>query len=159
MRRRCVLAGLALVLTQRPLLGVAQVPSSIAGEWVGSYACAQGWTGLHLTIKAKADGNLAAIFSFGALPSNPGVPSGRFQMNGTFDPKLEHLVLSPAEWISQPAGYMTVGLDGTLDCSATRLKGTVTNGFLCSTFTLSRASGSPDKAAPCTANPADISLR
>jgi hypothetical protein len=156
---RRVLIGLALIVSQIPSPSIAQVTSPILGEWVGSYSCIQGWTGLHLNIKAGSSGNLTATFSFGALPSNPRVPSGTFMMDGTFDSLLRHLTLRPTGWISQPEGFTAVGLDGTLDCPATHLQGTVTGGTFCSTFSLSRASTLPKKLGPCGAKPALVSSR
>ncbi len=113
------------------------------GEWHGSYTCAQGETALHLAIKQAVAGGLSAVFSFSSLPSNPGVPKGSFEMAGTFDRSTGHLKLSPATWLTHPPGFVTVGLDGKLECSGSRLAGKVTGGFACRSFALDRDGSQP----------------
>ena len=52
------------------------------GAWKGAYGCAQGVTGLTLTIEPEVDGVVSATYEFYAVPENPGVPNGSFRMNG-----------------------------------------------------------------------------
>jgi hypothetical protein len=76
------------------------------GAWKGAYGCAQGVTGLTLTIEHAADGQVAATYEFYAAPENPGVPSGSFRMTGTY--QGGRLELHGSEWIEQPSGYLMV---------------------------------------------------
>ena len=76
------------------------------GAWKGAYGCAQGVTGLTLTIEPAADGQVSATYEFYAAPENPGVPSGSFRMTGTYDGGK--LSLQGSEWIEQPPGYLMV---------------------------------------------------
>jgi hypothetical protein len=76
------------------------------GAWKGAYGCAQGVTGLTLTIDAAGDGQVGATYEFYAVPENPGVPSGSFRMTGTYDGGK--LALQGSEWIEQPPGYLMV---------------------------------------------------
>jgi hypothetical protein len=110
-------------------------PSALTGTWTGSYACAQGETGLRLVIQAAPGGTVTATFNFFALPSNPGVPSGSFTMTGTYS--SAGVNLKHDRWISQPPGYEMVDLSADLPSQGgTVLSGTVTT---CSTtFTLTR---------------------
>jgi hypothetical protein len=76
------------------------------GAWKGAYGCAQGVTGLTLTIEDAADGQVSATYEFYAAPENPDVPDGSFRMTGTYDEGK--LVLQGSEWIEQPPGYLMV---------------------------------------------------
>lgn len=89
----------------------ALVVGSAVGVWRGSYTCAQGLTGLTLTLRAGASsGALEGSFSFYALPQNPNVPSGEYLMRGT--QTGSHVQLSGEQWITRPESYMMVGLTG-----------------------------------------------
>jgi hypothetical protein len=103
----------------------------------GRYLCEQGETGLRLTINANADGKLTATFSFFAVPSNPGVPSGDFTMTGSFTASGENFTMG--HWIHQPTGYEMVNLSAGPPTNG----GTVLNGNVsyvgCSTFSVKKA--------------------
>jgi hypothetical protein len=110
----------------------------LTGTWVGSNTCSQGLTGLRLDVQAAPGGSATATFSFYALPSNPGVPSGEFAMNGTYS--ASGMKLSPGQWINQPAGYETAGLDARpLTGNGKTLSGIITDSA-CTTFTAGKAS-------------------
>ena len=118
-RRTVMLGGAALALTLA--CGTAAQPTkpgpaapgpavNMTGRWLGGYVCGQGPTGLMLDITQEGQG-LAAVFSFGPTPGNPGVPRGAFRMTGRVaaDGSLR---LHPAGWIRQPEGYEPVSLSG-----------------------------------------------
>lgn len=118
------------------------------GVWEGRYGCAQGLTGLRMTIEPERDGVVEALFEFYALPENPDVPSGSFRMEGTYDEARE-VSLHGVEWVEQPAGYVMVDLlfIAELGVDPERLYGAVSDDDdSCSVFTLSRPdqSGSQD---------------
>ena len=122
----------------------AEEMPSIDGIWTGRYVCAQGPTGATLTIKTVPPwpgmqvylhrlliGWLAnpetrppqeqvkrleieAQFRFYALPENSRVPSGAFELTGTYDPKLGVLNLYPSQWIEHPKGYDWAGIKAVL---------------------------------------------
>jgi len=103
----------------------APTPTSLTGTWTGSYACAQGKTGLRLAMQAAPDGTLTAVFNFYAVPDNPGVPSGSFTMTGTYS--AVGVDLTHSHWISQPPGYLMVDLTaGPPSEGGTLLSGNVT---------------------------------
>ena len=52
------------------------------GEWTGKYVCGQGVTGARLIL--SEDGS-RGVFHFYALPENPGVPEGCYQVTGIFN--------------------------------------------------------------------------
>ena len=112
---------------------VAIPPPSFAGTWLGSYTCAQGLTGLTLTIASTATGALSATFSFYSLPGNPSVPAGSFAMKGQAG--RDSLSLTQDHWLQQPPRYAMVDLVGTLQ--GTTLSGIIFGGG-CSTFTVER---------------------
>ncbi len=85
---------------------------TLDGDWKGTYTCSQGETGLTLSISARGN-KLTATFSFYPVPSNPGVPTGSYKMEGTI--KGNKIDLSGTEWINQPSGYSMIDVIGTLD--------------------------------------------
>jgi hypothetical protein len=145
--QKAIIAGaLAAVVVIGGVIGAAltlghhqeTLQDELTGTWVGSYTCSQGLTGMRLDIQAARNGSATATFSFYALPSNPGVPSGEFTMNGTYS--ASGMKLSPGNWIHQPPGYITAGLDaGPLTSNGKTLSGTVTDSA-CTTFSAGKAS-------------------
>ncbi len=106
-------------------------------EWSGSYVCNQGLTNLTLTITRQGSADLTAVFAFSEHPDNPGVPSGSFNMVGTFDPNGDVVELDATDWIRQPQGWGTVDLEGVLDPTQSHIEGEVLfNG--CSSFSVSK---------------------
>jgi hypothetical protein len=110
-----------------------------AGLWRGTYVCSQGVTGLNLTIRRVDDKNLTAVFSFFAVPENPGVPSGEFEMTGQVEAS-GHLLLYPTEWTRETPGYVSVGLDGAQVPGSGVYRGQVDGGG-CGRFLLRRDPG------------------
>jgi hypothetical protein len=49
-----------------------QQPPKMAGNWSGTYTCAQGLTGLRLAIFQTTASRVTAIFKFSADSTNPG---------------------------------------------------------------------------------------
>jgi len=83
-------------------------------KWQGTYTCAQGLTGVNLTIDEKCSGDtcaLTAVFEFGEVKENPGVPHGSFRMVG--ESKGLQVTLRPDKWIEQPTGWIMVGVTAT----------------------------------------------
>src|SRR5580700_31381 len=87
-------------------------PDDWSGTWRGVYDCAQGITGLDLTITPLGPRSVTAVFSFHAIPQNPQLPSGEFVMTGQLGPSRGHLLLRAGSWTVQPLLYVTVDLDG-----------------------------------------------
>lgn len=107
----------------------------VTGDWAGKYVCAQGVTTLTLTIsKAKATGDVTAVFRFGPLPENPDVPNGEYRMQGKYDPVARRITLSGDHWINQPNGYVMVGLDGVMSSTGQKIAGHVPDLFSCTDF-------------------------
>lgn len=107
----------------------------VTGDWAGKYICAQGVTALTLTIsKANTPGDVTAVFRFGPLPENLDVPKGEYQMRGRYDPVARRITLSGDHWISQPNGYVMVGLDGVMSSTGQKIAGHVPDLFTCTDF-------------------------
>ena len=109
--------------------------SSLTGRWHGEYVCAQGLTRLTLDIDAEDPFNIDAIFRFREHEDNPGVPSGSFAMEGSFDAATGALDLDATDWINQPTNFLTVDLSGLLSSREERISGEVSNAA-CSTFSV-----------------------
>lgn len=116
---------------------------TVLGQWVGTYTCAQGLTGLTLTIAEATPTRARALFHFYADPRNPRVPTGCFTMDGGYDPVDGRLRLGGQDWLLRPGGYQVVSFDGTVDAEGRRFAGIVTGKRAplrgCTTFHLARA--------------------
>lgn len=123
----------------------AQAAMTETEVWRGAYQCAQGMTGVTLTLLVAPGGNAQGLFEFYPLTSNPAVPQGCFEMSGVMDSR-SHLTLAPGPWRRQPPGYVTVGLTGQ-EIDAHRLVGTV-QGPGCAGFELVRQTV-PDAPSAC----------
>jgi len=126
-------------------------PAQAADTWEGTYDCAQGRTGLTLTIEPDGPG-VSALFHFYADPSHPEVPEGCFAMSGQVDQRGGRVDLAAGRWLLQPFFYVTVDLSGTINPDGTQLAGRV-SGPGCSAFVLRRV------AAPTRTVPAACALR
>jgi hypothetical protein len=117
------------------MLSQASAASTQTEVWRGAYHCAQGLTGMTLSLLVQPGGETIGLFEFYPVSANPAVPKGCFEMSGTMD-QGHHLTLSPGAWRRQPLGFVAVGLTGQ-EVGADRLVGTI-RGPGCSTFALTR---------------------
>lgn len=145
MRRTAALAA-ALFLTVCP--AGAEDQRTVLGEWVGTYVCAQGLTGLTLTIAEATPTSARALFHFYADPRNPRVPAGCFTMSGAYEPETGRLQLKGEDWLRRPGGYVVVGFDGEVDAEGKNFTGAVTLRS-CGTFELARAPSPAPETAQC----------
>jgi outer membrane protein OmpA-like peptidoglycan-associated protein len=138
--------------------GASLEPSSadtrtVLGEWVGTYTCGQGLTGLTLTIAEATPTSARALFHFYADPSNPRVPTGCFTMDGSYDPADDQLRLTGQEWLLRPVGYQLVSFDGIVDAQGKRFDGIVTGQRAplrgCTTFQLARTASPAPPSERC----------
>jgi hypothetical protein len=112
----------------------------ILAEYAGYYVCLQGETSLKLQILDQADPSAPnVIFRFGPTESNPAVPSGAFLLNGIVDPNGGELNLTPVSWVSQPSGFIMVGLVGSSTDGGQTYSGRVVSGVGCSDFIVHRS--------------------
>ncbi len=137
--------GFAAVLTGAAAATPAAAAMTETEVWRGAYQCAQGMTGVTLTLLLLPGGKAQGLFEFYPLDANPGVPKGCFEMSGVMDSR-RHLTLAPGPWRRQPPGYVTVGLTGQ-EIDAYRLVGTV-EGPGCAGFALVRQT-TPDAPSAC----------
>lgn len=125
----------------------AAANQGITAVWQGRYFCRQGWTGLDLIIHADAEGRLAARFKSYALPENPAISTGEFNMVGRLDGRGDRFRLYPTNWIVQPPGYTTVSLQGKLEASGQSIAGRILSQG-CGDFSLVRTNAKvPDAVA------------
>jgi hypothetical protein len=75
-----------------------------AGNWAGTYTCAQGVTSLDLSIFSAGRDRVAAVFHFGSAQPHSAVPEGCFLMRGTFTATTGAVALAPVAWLLQPPG-------------------------------------------------------
>jgi hypothetical protein len=82
--------------------------SEFAGTWEGTYVCAQGETGLKLTIEEPSGETAAARFDFFPL-SGSSAPSGSYLMTLGYTGGGQ-LKFTQDKWVEQPPGYSMVDL-------------------------------------------------
>src|ERR1700681_4975149 len=85
---------------------------SAGGEWTGKYVCRQGVTGARLIL--SEDGS-RGVFHFFALPENPRVPAGCYQVTGIFNSETGALAIVPGTWYLKPRNYVSAAFSGTVD--------------------------------------------
>ncbi len=80
-----------------------------------------------------------AIFSFYAVTRNPKLPSGSYEMGGSFNRKTGELKLGGVSWINQPSAYEMIPLKGKINVDEMKLVGKIE--FTgCKQFTLIKTS-------------------
>jgi Protein of unknown function (DUF3592) len=89
----------------------AQPAEADARTWRGFYSCAQGDTGLEVTLRRLGQGRLEGTLSFFPLPANPGVPRGCYRVTGQAD-ATGGIEIRGGPWVRQPPGYYAVDLTG-----------------------------------------------
>jgi|GEM_PF-2208590 len=123
-----------------PTLTTQTSREALLGTWTGVYDCAQGETGLRLTIeRGPGPADIRAVFAFSPTEDNPDVPRGSFSMTGTVADGL--LQLHATTWIRQPRGFVTVDLRAPVtEVDPSRIAGEIVDGPGCSTFIVERSS-------------------
>ena len=146
--KRLMLAGL---LGATMAGGAAAQDSPLTGYWRGTYDCAQGLTGLNLTVRQFFGDSVEAVFHFYAVPQNPGVPTGCFKMSGRLDPATGEFFLESDEsrWLVQPPNYVVVNFRGMLSRDGRAMRGQV-DGPGCTRFALQRLERPPLAPEACT---------
>jgi hypothetical protein len=145
---RIVLAGMLSVA----VAGSAAAQNiELTGYWRGTYDCAQGLTGVNLTIRQGMGAAVEAVFHFYAVPQNPGVPTGCFRMQGHLDPGTREFSLTSddGQWIVRPYGYIVVNFLGRLGADGRSMQGFV-EGPGCTQFDLQRLDRPPRAPAACS---------
>jgi len=94
----------------------AQNAKSLTGEWYGSYYCAQGETGLNLTVKGRSNGKIKGTFTFFPIVTNQNAKPGKFSFTGKIT-KDGIITLTQNEWLKRPGNYIMVDLEGKLSGS------------------------------------------
>ncbi|WP_303799679.1 hypothetical protein [Ruminococcus flavefaciens] len=112
----------------------------LVNTYSGTYVATQGLTALDLSVfGTDDDGDIQALFSFHEDPSNPGVPTGSYLMEGTVkesDKKdIIEVVFTGSEWEKHPETYHIIDFTAYFDVK----KGTVTGDSY--EFDLKKSSG------------------
>lgn len=146
--RRVVLAGILSAMAAGSAAGQS---IELTGYWRGTYDCAQGLTGINLTIRQGFGSAVDAVFHFYAVPQNPGVPTGCFKMRGRLDPYTREFSLTSdnGQWIVRPPDYVVVNFHGSLGADGRSMRGRV-EGPGCSQFDLQRLDRPPLAPLACS---------
>ena len=97
---------------------------SLVGTWRGSYVCLQGSTGLTLSVTKQSGNRFSGFFHFYPTRWGPVAKEGCYSVDGTLD-KSGSIIIDTGRWITQPDGYVMVGLRGTLDKTGLSMSGQV----------------------------------
>lgn len=132
----CLKSGIVVMLALGIASGAeAQSARNVGGEWTGKYVCEQGITGARLIL--SEDGS-RGVFNFYALPENPRVPEGCYQVTGVFNASSGALAIIPGEWYMRPRRFVSAAFNGTVDERGQNFAGKIT-GRGCASVFLSRA--------------------
>lgn len=127
---------LGVLLVAGSVSGAAAQSRSAGGEWTGKYVCKQGVTGARLIL--SEDGS-RGVFHFFALPDNPRVPEGCFQVTGVFNSGTGALAIIPGVWYLKPRNYLPAAFNGTVDQRGENFEGKIVGLEGCASVFLSRA--------------------
>lgn len=89
------------------------------------------------TPKKPVQYSITATFHFYESPSNPGLPEGKYAMQGRYDRKTGELKLGGLGWLERPSGYDMVPLSGQIKEGSNIFRGRI-EFQQCETFTLQR---------------------
>lgn len=81
--------------------------------------------------------SITATFHFYASQSNPGLPEGKYAMQGRYNRKTGSLQLGGLGWLERPKGYDMVPLSGEIKAGSDIFRGRI-EFQQCETFTLQR---------------------
>ena len=111
----------------------------VEAEYQGAFFCGRQVARLTLQVFSQTDEpRRRAMFSFGPQPTSPDVPHGAFIVEGSIGLQGGSMSFLPLRWVSQPAGYPWVGLNGNSDDGGETFGGRVTENSACTIFTLKR---------------------
>ena len=137
-RSLCYLAGVAWVAFAISA-HAQQTARPLTGTWRGRYVCAQGPTGLTLTIDRQSGPDFSGTFHFYPPRGNPNAREGCFAVKGRVEADRS-VTVEAGEWMTRPPGYITVDLHGMLGQSGLSMTGDVVTppqlGPLCKRFEL-----------------------
>lgn len=90
--------------------------TSMDGVWMGTYYCAQGETGVRLTITSMTDSIFDGIFDFFPICSNydKNVEIGKYYILGKID-EQGNVIIRGREWIWRPLDWFMVDLFGRIE--------------------------------------------
>ena len=128
--------GLAVLIAVGVAMPAAAQSRNAGGEWTGKYVCGQGVTGARLIL--SEDGS-RGVFHFYALPENPGVPEGCYQVTGIFNNVTGALAVVPGSWYLQPRRYQSAAFSGIVDERGQNFAGKIIGMKGCASVFLSRA--------------------
>jgi hypothetical protein len=111
----------------------------VEAEYQGAFFCGRQVAHLTLQVFSQTDEpGRRAMLSFGPQPTSPDVPHGAFIVEGSISLQGGSMSFLPLRWVSQPAGYPWVGLNGSSDDGGQTFGGRVTDNSICTIFTLER---------------------
>jgi hypothetical protein len=117
------------------------MPSSPGATYQGAYFCGQRVARVTLKVFPQSgEARRHAMFTFGPEPTSPDVPRGAFMVEGSIDLHGGMMSFAPVKWVSQPAGYNWLGLNGRSDDGGKTFSGRIINNSACTIFTLKRIS-------------------
>jgi len=122
---------------------------SFHGYWQGTYRCAQGLTGLTLSIFDVGDGKTGSMFHFYPVQSNPNVPEGCYFMTVSYNRSTTKLIGNPYQWVERPQGYRMVGIDANILSAQGKLIGEVSGAPMCTIVRLEKTNNPRLSSGKC----------
>ncbi|WP_414517729.1 hypothetical protein [Nostoc sp. PCC 9305] len=127
--------------TEKPLTSTPtpklKESSMISGQWVGTYTCSLGITGVTVAIDQTGD-QVIADFSLYPIPENPNVPRGMSRYVGGFNSTSRVMIFPEGTWINRPgSSWKAFGFHGEFNENLEKFSGTMDH-YSCKTINLSR---------------------
>jgi hypothetical protein len=114
----------------------------VEAEYQGAFFCGRQVARLTLQVFSQTDApRRRAMLSFGPQPTSPDIPHGAFIVEGSISLQGGTMSLLPVRWVSEPAGYAWVGLNGSSEDAGNTFGGRITDNNGCTIFTLKRVDG------------------
>jgi hypothetical protein len=108
----------------------------IFGQWVGTYTCAKGITGVSIDID-QSNNKIIADFSLYPVPENPNIPRGLARYEGDFNSTSRRISFSQGTWINRPENWEAYPFHGQFDENLKTFSGEM-NGYRCTTVKLKK---------------------
>lgn len=138
---------LGLVLAAGGVSASAAQSRTAGGEWTGKYVCRQGVTGARLIL---SEDGARGVFHFFALPENPKVPEGCFQVTGVFNNATGALAIIPGVWYLKPRNYQPAAFNGTVDAKSENFDGKIVGLEGCASVFLARTAPTRPLPSVCS---------
>ena len=125
---------------EKPLPSTLNESNTISGQWIGTYTCSQGVTGVTVALDQTGNKVVADFFLY-PIPENPNVPRGMSRYVGDFNSTSRRTNFPEGTWINKPGScWRAFGFHGEFDENLEAFFGTMEH-YSCKVINLTRKKG------------------